>query len=309
MARSLQHDAMFYTDDEQFADTLAPFLREGLANGEAAAVATTRRHIDILRTALGNDATEVEFLVDTEHYVRPAWTIGRWKEVLRQANARGCASIRIVGEVAFGTADEYATWTRYESAVNIAFAAASAWIICPYDLRQLPGSVIADAARTHPTLWQPERGPSQQYVAPDALLGLIGESVPPVAGTPVLDVSLGTVAALRALVRRNLGDRLPDRLEDLLLALGEVAANALRHGRGERRVRLWHHNGHVVCDVHDQGPGPADALAGYVPPTPEAHAGMGLWLARHVCDTLAIHTDAAGTTVRFTVGGGRPATG
>ena len=308
-ARTFDHDAMFYANDEEFTDTIAPFLREGIANGEAAAVATTRRNIEILRTALGNVATEVEFIVDTESYVRPAWTIAQWKDVLRRSTARGHESIRIVGEVVFGTPDEYATWTRYESAVNIAFAAAPAWIICPYDLRALPESVIADAARTHPTIWSGQRQPCDRYVAPVVLLSQIDESIPPVAGKPALDVPLSTVAAIRGLVRATVGDALPERLEDLLLALGEIAANALLYGRGERRVRLWREAGRVVCDVHDQGGGPADPLSGYLAPAPDATAGMGLWLARHVCDTLAIRTDRRGTTVRFSVGGGRMETG
>lgn len=41
-------------------------------------------------------------------------------------------------------------WKRYESVLNVAFATSSAWIVCPYDARELPAEVVADAERTHP---------------------------------------------------------------------------------------------------------------------------------------------------------------
>ena len=95
------------------------------------------------------------------------------------------------------------------------------------------------------------------------------------------------------------------RAEEFLLAVGEVVANALRHGHGCAQLALWHANDGVICEVHDDGPGVDDPFAGYLPPgSDQAARGMGLWIARQVSDTLAIRSGPDGTTVRLGIGRG-----
>src|ERR1700750_528185 len=50
------------------------------------------------------------------------------------------------------------------------------------------------------------------------------------------------------------------RTRDLVLAGNDLAANAVRHGAGQGRLRLWAADDAVRCEVTDQGaPGEADA--------------------------------------------------
>ena len=50
------------------------------------------------------------------------------------------------------------------------------------------------------------------------------------------------------------------RTRDLVLAVHELAANAVRHGAGQGRLRLWAADDAVRCEVTDQGvPGETDA--------------------------------------------------
>src|ERR1700759_5739791 len=50
------------------------------------------------------------------------------------------------------------------------------------------------------------------------------------------------------------------RTRDLVLAVHELAANAVRHGAGQRRLRLWAADDAVRCEVTDQGvPGETEA--------------------------------------------------
>jgi serine/threonine-protein kinase RsbW len=90
-----------------------------------------------------------------------------------------------------------------------------------------------------------------------------------------------------------------ERLDDFVVAVNELLTNAVRHGGGRGRVRLWRVAGAVVCEVADSGAG----LPGPVPeqpqrPAPDEPGGWGLWLAGELTDTLEIVTGADGTTVR-----------
>jgi anti-sigma regulatory factor (Ser/Thr protein kinase) len=108
---------------------------------------------------------------------------------------------------------------------------------------------------------------------------------------------------LRGRLRAALGDVVPDPdlQEDLLLALGEVAANAFRHGRPPVSARLWTDGHRLVCAISDSGRGYDDPLAGYQPAHGQdlAHGGMGLWLARKLWDSVELLDSGSGLTVRL----------
>ena len=94
------------------------------------------------------------------------------------------------------------------------------------------------------------------------------------------------------------------QVRDVTIAVQELAANAVRHGAGRGRLRMWRRDGALVCQVHDTGPGPrdgrtaardgaaadADAAAGW--PYPHGH---GLWLARQVADEMSVTSGPGGT--------------
>src|SRR3712207_9096862 len=93
-----------------------------------------------------------------------------------------------------------------------------------------------------------------------------------------------------------------------------MTTNALRHGRPPVDLRLWAGEKRLVCTVTDRGAGLQDPFIGYGP----AHGddlslgGMGLWLARQLCDHVDITPTAEGVRVRLTnvLGcAGPPATG
>src|SRR5438309_3226112 len=49
------------------------------------------------------------------------------------------------------------------------------------------------------------------------------------------------------------------RVRDVVLAVHELAANAVRHGAGQGRVRLWVTGDGIRCEVTDAGTPPAGA--------------------------------------------------
>jgi anti-sigma regulatory factor (Ser/Thr protein kinase) len=110
--------------------------------------------------------------------------------------------------------------------------------------------------------------------------------------------------ALRATVAAHATQAgLPERLTgDIVLAVHELAANAVRHGAGHGRLLITEHDGAWHCRVTDDGtPHPAPAAAGpgtqtQDPPWP-SEEGHGLWMVHQVTDQLNMQTGPAGTTV------------
>ena len=304
------HDAFFYSNEEGFAGAVVPWLREGLAQGQAAVVATTRPHIELIGKELGGDAASVAFLLDDDWYVRPGRTIAGWHRTLHDLADQRFDYARVICEVRFGSSDEERrSWTRFESALNAAFAQSDSWFVCPYDQRVLADTVLSDAWRTHPTAWDPSRRANDRYVDPATLLSEIHDSTPTTDGQPVIDmpISDGLSDVRRAVRDRATQARMPqERVEELVLAVSETGANVVLHGAGQGRVILWISEDRVVCEVTDQGEGLTDPLAGYLPPDQTASRGMGLWLVRQLCDSIAIEPTEHGTTVRFSMDLERP---
>jgi len=90
-------------------------------------------------------------------------------------------------------------------------------------------------------------------------------------------------------------------LDDFVLAVNELVTNAVRHGGGSGRLRLWCAEGQLVCEVSDQGVGIDGPTArDRDRPSPRVAGGWGLWLARELSDSMTVSTGADGTSVRIT---------
>jgi anti-sigma regulatory factor (Ser/Thr protein kinase) len=115
--------------------------------------------------------------------------------------------------------------------------------------------------------------------------------------SPALDQAFDSdsLYALRAAVaahgsQAGLSD---GRTRDLVLAVHELAANAVRHGAGQGRLRLWAADDAVRCEVTDQGaPGETDAADAA---RWQAEPGHGLWLVRQIADSASVQSGVSGT--------------
>jgi serine/threonine-protein kinase RsbW len=111
-----------------------------------------------------------------------------------------------------------------------------------------------------------------------------------------------------------------DRVVDVVLAVHELAANAVRHGGGRGRLRVWSHAGALQCQV-DNGtvPGSAEPEADHgeiAAAEPEStpnrslmnslpcEPGHGLWVVQQVADRMRSLSGPRGTSVmiRFDYG-------
>lgn len=93
-----------------------------------------------------------------------------------------------------------------------------------------------------------------------------------------------------------------DALFHLLIIAGELAANAVRHGGGRGRLRLWPTRELLHCEVTDTGPGIGDPDAvGRAPAPPGAPGGRGLWIVRQLATQVTIDSTPRGVTITATL--------
>jgi anti-sigma regulatory factor (Ser/Thr protein kinase) len=98
------------------------------------------------------------------------------------------------------------------------------------------------------------------------------------------------------------------RIGDLVLAVHELAANAIRHGAGRGRLRVWNTGEVLRCEVADDGVPHATVLGSAAPGSPDParwniDPGHGLWVVRQVADQTSLQGSPSGTVaaISFTL--------
>jgi len=128
-------------------------------------------------------------------------------------------------------------------------------------------------------------------------------AAPPEAQTiPILPAGL---AALRAAVARRAqrAGLPPERRDDLVLAVNELATNSIRHGGGSGTLEIWETADALICQVTDAGH-LTDPRAGRMLPEPGEVGRYGLWLVNQLCDRVEQRTLPDGNLVRVSMGRG-----
>ncbi|MFI9818628.1 sensor histidine kinase [Saccharothrix variisporea] len=299
------HEALLYRDAEQFLAGTVPFVRDGLAAGQPVLVAVPQHNVDLLREALNGSADQVEFL-DMRTAGRNPGRIIPGVLTAFTDTARG-DPVRIVGEPVWAgrTALEYPACVQHEALVNTAFEDRPAWILCPYDTSALAADVLGDAEATHPVMVEgSRRRPSHGYREPFLTAEDFNVPLPPPPATALarrFDVdSLVETRQLVASYALEAG-LTADQVEDLVLAVNELATNSVVHGGGRGMLLLWCEGPAVVCEVRDRGR-LDNPMVGRGNPGPMARGGFGVMLVNLLCDLVRLHTRSDGTTIRVYMG-------
>ncbi|MEV8631298.1 ATP-binding protein [Streptosporangium sp. NPDC051023] len=102
-----------------------------------------------------------------------------------------------------------------------------------------------------------------------------------------------------AAARAVQGGMSEEGLADFLVAVNEVATNAVTHGHPTAKavLRMWAVGRTLVVEIHDEGRWNPRTPPGETPPGPHATSGMGLWVARMVSSDITFETGAAGTFI------------
>jgi anti-sigma regulatory factor (Ser/Thr protein kinase) len=297
--QSFAHPALFYQGPWEYLAGTVPFIMEGLADGAPVAVAVPEPRLQLLRETLGEHAERIRLLDMGVAGRNPGRIIA---EVLRAtADAHPDEHVRIIGEPIWpGRSDtEYPACAQHEALINLAFTGRRVSILCPYDVAGLDPVVVADAAATHPVLIQRGTTWSSPSYAPEDIIDQYNQPLPvPARATTVAFDAAGLRHARRSTTVYAQDAGLDaDRVDDVVLVVGELAANSVRHGGGAGRIRTWTEAGHFACEVQDAGR-LDDWLAGRRPADRHQLSGRGLLVVNHLADLVRTHTHADGTTIR-----------
>lgn len=139
----------------------------------------------------------------------------------------------------------------------------------------------------------PQNAPPPQGAPPP-------QSAAPPHGAPILDQAFdaGSLYALRAAVAAHATQAglAPGRADDLVIAVHELAANAVRHGAGHGRLRVWRSDQALRCEITDDGLPDAQDPARAKAPEWRTEPGHGLSLVRQVADHTSLRSGRDGTS-------------
>ncbi|OLT27887.1 serine/threonine protein kinase [Nocardiopsis sp. CNR-923] len=300
---TFEHQGLLFHREHRFHDVARQRLRSAVREGAYAVLAVSACRAAALTGELGDAERDRLHVIDrTALYSAP----GRTLAVLhRLALTHGPAPVTVVAEPPLGgcSAMELREWLRLESVLSTALAPMPLRLLCVHDARRLPPHVRSAVRATHPVLVQPDGPrPNRGY------LGTAAFGVRPTAPEPLpvagpvhqLEIGLSLPRLRQELTHLGRAAGWPEhRVDDLVVAVNELAANVLEHGAGKGTVTVWRAPERWVCDVFDEDGGLVDPLTGYRPADGTRPRGYGLWIARQTCDFLEICGSGAGSLVRL----------
>lgn len=300
----LQHVVGIHDSDHDLLGQLTPLITAGLERGEPVAVALRPSTVEAVYDAFGN-------LPGLLQLAPPEGSDGGSGQTLAGRRARQLRELTLTaGPVTVVTehwnrfdGHDGSFWTELDAATNVACADLPVRFTCFFPEMPLHLEVIEGARRNHPQLLlagQVRHNPA--YRAPREVLAERPAPAPVLLGAPDMRMVFGAwqLNEVRSAVERSLlaygyGR---DRAEDVVLAVNEVATNAVEHGANEAQISVWEASDGFVFEVQDTG-SLRDPLPGLRAPHPSEARGRGVWIARQLCDSLHVWPDRTGTHVRM----------
>jgi anti-sigma regulatory factor (Ser/Thr protein kinase) len=305
----LEHAAAFHAGARDLMDKLTPVADAALARDEPLAVAldpsTERALAARLAERHGADPQLVRLsAADAPAGASAQTTAARWALELRALTSRTETPVTVLTEhVSRLDGADGRFWTELDAALNIALADLPVRITCFYPEFPLHLEILDGARCNHPHLLMDGRlHHNPHHRDPRDVLADRPVPAPPLLGPPDarLPFSAWQLHDVRSLVEQALTSSgyERERVEDVVLAVNEVATNAVEHGVPDAELSLWTGEHGLLCEIDDAGT-LRDPLPGLQAPHPSEPRGRGLWIARQLCDSLHIWTDDRGTHVRM----------
>jgi len=232
-----------------------------------------------------------------ELYRHPGRVLGRYRAWIADISPHGEPVTIVAAPHLDGDNHRTALWMHVDAATTMALVECDLTLVCVY---ANDPSTADSVRRAHPSLLNgasvpnPDHLPAEQFVARYPL--------PPPAelGEPAITHTIDhpvQLAGLRQMVagyatRAGLSSA---RCDDFVLAVTEVASNAIEHGVPPAGVQLWTTSS-VICQIADRG-WHTQPLAGLLLPPTTQRRGRGLWMAHQLCDQFYLWPRP--TTVRL----------
>jgi len=300
----LQHAAGFHSSVAHLHSQLFPLVQAGLERGGPVAVAVSPDTESLLRAELGAPRGLIILPMPAGPDAGSGQTVAalRARELRELTASAGSATVVSEHWNALDGSDG-SFWTELDAALNIALADLSIELTCFFPEMPLHQAILDGARRNHPQLLIDGRlHHNPDHLSPREVLRELPAAAPVLLGAPELQLTFGAwqLGEVREAVENVLAaaEYGATRAEDVVLAVNEIATNAVEHGANEARLYVWAGADGFICEVHDTG-SLRDPLPGLQAPHPSDPRGRGVWIARQLCDSLHVWTDGRGTHVRM----------
>lgn len=283
--RGLVHQGLLHPPSADLATLVAPLIAQALTRRQpvlaALPPATAAQLSNHLPTLAGLHTTDAQRLCR-----HPGRALSHFLSWIADTSPDGPATIIAAPPLPDDDLPR-ALWMHLDALATQALAAYDLTLVCVYPNDPATATVIRQA---HPTLLNGTAMPSPAYLSADQFLARHPLPPPTDLGPPQITRILDhprQLTTLRTTVA-TCGARAgltTTRCEDFVLAISEVATNALEHGAPPAAVCLWTTTTSVICQISDNGQF-TNPLAGLLPPTSSQHRTRGLWMAYQICDRL-----------------------
>lgn len=158
------HFCLFYDSKSDLLETLAPYCKAGLENGEfclwvvAEPVKETEASQMLARVVPDFDRylreQSIEIIAARDWYLHNgefdlARVIKGWNEKLTRAITKGYAGVRVTGDTAWLNKKDWRDFCEYEESLNQAIANQNLAVLCTYPLASCSAAEILDVVQTH----------------------------------------------------------------------------------------------------------------------------------------------------------------
>lgn len=295
--RGLAHHGLLHPATTNVAATLAPLVAGRLARGEPVLAVLPPATADRLRVQLP-DVAGLHTTDPAELYRHPGRVLGRYRAWIGDASPHGEPVTIVAAPDPDGDDHRAALWMHIDAVTTVALADCDLTLVCVYSDDP---STSDSVRRAHPSLLNGVSVPNPVYLPAEQFVARYPLPPPVELGEPVLAHTIDhpvELAGLRRLVagHASRAGLSPDRCEDFVLAVSEIASNAIEHGAPPAGVQLWAPSNSVICQITDTGLD-TKPLAGLVPPPTSQRRGRGLWMVHHLCDRFYLWPQP--TTVRL----------
>jgi hypothetical protein len=162
------HICAIFDDHVQQMEVMGPFASAGIQLGQRCVWVSSSPSADALRQSLhdmGGDVLTLEasgqllILSEPGFYLyegifEPERTMDLLRALLSDNQRQGYAAMRIANDVSWTGSERVDPdlWQEFESRLTEEVAGLPLCLVCQYDRRQVPGSIVVAAMRTHPAV-------------------------------------------------------------------------------------------------------------------------------------------------------------
>ena len=303
LPRRFFHRAAIYDTQAELLEIAVPLIEQARRRASPVVLAVATSTERLIREVVG-EAGLARLAAPEPELRRSGQTVAvrRARELRELTDREGPIVVIAQHDPDMGLLDGRA-WIETDAALNLALTAMPVTMTCLY--RDPLNPVLSAAARWNHPLWVREDGSVEQnpdHRDPSEVLTACPAGVPASLGTADRELTFTPwqLADLRTAVGEaaRAAGLSPHRADDFVLAVNEVAGNAVEHGYGTGLFQLWLRPRVLTCEVHDSGV-LGNPLPGMRLPHPAEHRGRGVWIARQLCDLLHVWADHDGTHVRL----------